>query len=290
MEQDFRPIRLQARPGKYFLLTFLLSWAIWIPLVWVRLGVGSLRLSETAISLLSFPGVLMPATAAILLTARNHETRRLLSGLALWRVPWTWWGVAVLVQPALLLLVSLVYTLYFGKAPVELLEQPPLAMMIVNMLFLLLATLGEEIGWRGVALPALELRHNALRATCILGGIYVTWHTPYWLIVGTLDKAGLLYILLNALFAFAITIYVTWFFNGARFSLLLPVAFHVTFNIVNVSIFPVTANVTAYGILIVCEWLIALLLMPVLRRQHITVREGRLPKNIGEPSTTSGPA
>jgi hypothetical protein len=101
----------------------------------------------------------------------------------------------------------------------------------------------------------------------------VAWHTPYWLIVGDLDRAGLFYTLLNLFFAFAVTLYVTWFFNGARFSIFLPVAFHVTFNIVNGSIFPLTSNVAAYGILIVLEWIIALLLMPVLRSEQITSRE-----------------
>jgi hypothetical protein len=46
----------------------------------------------------------------------------------------------------------------------------------------------------------------------------------------------------------------------------------VSFNIVSVSIFPVTSNVTAYGILIVLEWIIALLLIPVLRSEKITSR------------------
>jgi hypothetical protein len=51
------------------------------------------------------------------------------------------------------------------------------------------------------------------------------------------------------------------------------VAFHVTFNIVNGLIFPLTSNATAYGILIVLEWIIALLLIPVLRSERITSRE-----------------
>lgn len=272
MDQDLKFIQVFSRPGKYFQLTFLLSWIIWLPLVLLRLGVGSLQLSDSSYTLLSFLGVLMPAVAALVLTARDGETRFLLARLTLWRVHWRWWAAAVLVQPGLLLLTGLIYALLYGKDPVELILQPAAGAMLVNMLFLLLATLGEEIGWRGVALPALELKHNALKASLILGIIYVVWHTPYWLIVGDLDRAGLFYTLLNVFFAFAMTIYVTWFFNRARFSILLPVAFHVTFNIVNGSVFPLTSNVTAYGILIVLEWIIALLLIPVLRSEQITSR------------------
>jgi membrane protease YdiL (CAAX protease family) len=241
--------------------------------VLLRLGVGSLQLSETAYTLLSFLGVLMPAVSALVLTARDGEARLLLARLTLWRVHWKWWAAAVLVQPGLLLLTGMIHALLYGKAPVELVQHPVAGAMVVNMLFLLLATLGEEIGWRGVALPALELKHNALKASLLLGIIYVAWHTPYWLIVGEMDRAGLFYTLLNVFFALAITIYVTWFFNRSRFSILLPVAFHVTFNIVNGLIFPLTSNATAYGILIVLEWIIALLLIPVLRSERITSRE-----------------
>jgi membrane protease YdiL (CAAX protease family) len=273
MDQDLKFIQLFSRPGRYFKLTFLLSWILWIPLVLLRLGGGSLQLSDSAYTLLSFLGVLMPAVAALTLTARDGEIHFLLVRLTLWRVHWKWWAAAVLVQPGLLFLTSLIYALLYAKAPVELVRQPSAGAMAVNMIFLLLATLGEEIGWRGVALPALELKHNALKASLLLGIIYVAWHTPYWLIVGKLDRAGLFYTLLNGFFAFAMTIYVTWFFNRSRFSILLPVAFHVTFNIVNGSIFPLTSNVTAYGILIVLEWIIALLLIPVLRSEQITSRE-----------------
>ncbi len=273
MEPELQFIKVFARPRNFIGLTFLLSWILWIPLVLLRLGAGSLQLSDTTYTLLSFLGVLMPAVAALILTARDRETRFLLSRLTLWRVHWKWWAAAVLVQPGLLFLTGLIYALLYGTASVERIQQPAVGAMVVNVIFLLLATLGEEIGWRGVALPAFELKHNALKASLLLGIIYVAWHTPYWLIVGTMDRTGLFYSLLNVFFAFAVTIYVTWFFNGARFSILLPVAFHITFNTVNGLIFPLTSNVTAYGILIVLEWIIALLLMPVLRSEQITSRE-----------------
>jgi membrane protease YdiL (CAAX protease family) len=272
LDQDLQSIELPARSIRYFILTFILSWCIWIPLVVLRFRPGSFSLSETAYSLLSFLGVLMPAIAALLLSAREKQTRSLLARLTIWRVSWKWWAAAVLVQPVLLLLASQVYLLLYGKEAVQLLEQPAAGMMLVSMVFLLLATLGEEIGWRGIGLPALELRHSALTASVILAMIYLAWHIPYWLIVGAHDRGGLFYILLNMLFAFPMTIYVTWFFNRSRFSILLPVAFHVTFNIVNVSIFPVTANVTAYEILIAFEWIIAVLLVPVLKSEYITPR------------------
>jgi hypothetical protein len=249
---------------KFLSLTFALSWAIWIPLVLSRPGIGLFPLPDAAVQLLSFLGVLMPALAALLLAARAGTARALLSRLVLWRVGWPWWAAAL--GPAgLLLFTALVYRLVYGELPVDWVRSASAGGLAVTLVFLLLATLGEEIGWRGLALPALILQHGAWKASLILGLVYMAWHTPYWLIVGTLDRAGLTAIGLNYLFAFPLTFYLTWFFVGGRFSLLLPVAFHLSFNILNTAVLPVTANLTAYGMFIAFVWAAALLVIPSLR-------------------------
>jgi membrane protease YdiL (CAAX protease family) len=53
----------------------------------------------------------------------------------------------------------------------------------VGALILWLATFGfgEEIGWRGYALPRLQKGHSALSATLILGVMWVVWHVPFLL-------------------------------------------------------------------------------------------------------------
>jgi hypothetical protein len=60
------------------------------------------------------------------------------------------------------------------------------------------------------------------------------------------------------------SLYITWFYNHGRGSLLLPVAFHITFNLVNVMWLPVTSSVGAYAWLVAAQWLIVLVLLPRL--------------------------
>ncbi len=66
-------------------------------------------------------------------------------------------------------------------------------------------------------------------------------------------------------------VYITWFFNHGQSSLLLPVAFHIGFNLVNVVWLPVTTNINALVILIVLEWVLALCLVPFLETKQMKI-------------------
>ena len=250
-------------PLGFFVLTFILSWAVWIPLDLAHFGLGGLHVDEAMSSVVRLIGVLMPAASALIVTglaSGRQGLARLLGRLAVWRVGWQWWLAAFV--PSLLLLASAVLiSLVDPNHPVANVPPQGAAVLAVNIIFLGLATLGEEIGWRGVALPALQTTLTPWSASAALGIGWAVWHIPFWLLLDTFNQFGTVYLVMNVLLILPSTFYITWFFNHSRGSLLLPVAMHVSFNIVNVAWLPVTLHLGAFWLLIGAEWALALAVM-----------------------------
>jgi membrane protease YdiL (CAAX protease family) len=88
--------------------------------------------------------------------------------------------------------------------------------------------LGEELGWRGFALPKLLENRSSLVASLFLGTLWAIWHFPYALTKGTaLSGIPLYWFFINLL---ALSIIYTWIFNNTNGSLLVPLLFHAAGN------------------------------------------------------------
>lgn len=264
MTQNTRPFVTVVPSVYFFALTFALSWLVWIPLALSHFGIA-FNIPESTSAIVRLLGVLMPALSALCLTAifgGKSALNHLLSRLFLWRVGWRWWGAAALIYPSILFASTLVNNL-FGSTRVTYIPQD-IAALIINIIFLLIAVLGEEIGWHGVALPALQQKSSALVSSLILGVCMGVWHIPFWLLLDTYDQFGWLYLVLNLAFVLPMTFYSTWFFNHSQYSLLLPVVFHLAFNIVNTALLPVTLNIAAFTALIVIGWTLMFIILPHL--------------------------
>src|SRR5690349_22426736 len=103
------PIRsANAALALFFALTFLLSWAIWVPVMTASFGLPGFEFPPAGLV-----GALMPGIAALIIAAvvgGRAEVRALLRQLRVWRVDARWYAIAVLVVPALIGAVFVVST------------------------------------------------------------------------------------------------------------------------------------------------------------------------------------
>ena len=244
----------------FFGLTFLLSWSIWVPMALDRYALLPVRLNPTYVQLGRMLGTFGPAVSAILIArwARGRPgVRTLLGQLGKWRVGWGWWAAATLVYPLLVFIVAGLYVLLPGSVPLPF-QPVSLSSVMVTAIILTLTVLGEEIGWRGFALPHLQQRFPALQSSLLLGTIHTFWHLPFWIVLGELDQFGWSYWLISWAFVLALTIYLTWLMNNTGNSVLMALLLHGCYNLVSVIYLPITTVVPAYGIFTILAWIIAI--------------------------------
>ena len=230
----------------FFALAFLMTWAYWIPRALVSRAQIDLALPEFLAIIAGYG----PALASVIVTSAvdgRSGLRKLGCGLLRWRVGIQWY-VVVLFLPMAQSLGALGLHLAFGGAiqrpvnsPTLLVGGPDTPLWLEILLLMLMFTvgfdgLGEELGWRGFALPRLMARYRALTASLVLGALWALWHLPYALTVGSTMSNRPFHHFLSHMFATAILF--TWVFNNTRGSILLAVLFHAAFN-VTVNVLPI---------------------------------------------------
>jgi membrane protease YdiL (CAAX protease family) len=212
----------------FFALTFLISWGIWIPLILSLDLSGGLPASAVPLATL---GVFGPSIAGLLMSGLGEGwegVKALLRRLVDWRSGGRWYLVIGLGVPLLYLLSLLVFVL--TRDEVVGFDPGRWATIFPILAYgLLSGPLGEELGWRGFALPRLLRRWNALLSSLVLGLVWGAWHLPlfFWEIPGLSPPIPFANYLLSII-AFAILI--TWAFQGTRGSLFVAVFFHLWMN------------------------------------------------------------
>jgi membrane protease YdiL (CAAX protease family) len=96
------------------------------------------------------------------------------------------------------------------------------------LVFFLGGPLGEEIGWRGYALPQMQSKYGSLKASLILGALWAFWHladflTPYH---GDFLTSFPLYFLLVVI----LSVIMTWIYNNTKGSIFMAILAHTSIN------------------------------------------------------------
>lgn len=226
----------------YFFLAYAISWILFIPYVLAEWGI--LHGNFTIMYVLHTFG---PATAAIIMiniTTGKTGVQNLRQRIRQWRAPWQWYLFILLGIPALFLLGIFLQP----GALAGFHDLTPL--ILVSFSFYYVATffgggpLGEEVGWRGFALPQMQLRYGPLWGTLFLGVLWTLWHLPDFLTAskGGGQGTGFTTFLTNfpvfMLGVLALAIILTWIFNHTGGSIFIAVLAHTSVNILEVLLIP----------------------------------------------------
>jgi uncharacterized protein len=214
----------------YTLLAFSISWAGWLVLILTNTAPGFFNPWK----LLAAFG---PSLAGLLVIGIKSGKAGLLEiweQLTRIKVNWVWYLISLVLPPALML-TSLGIHILLGGTGLAFNDLAEIYRVIpVFVLVFFFSVLGEEIGWRGYALPWLQERFNALESSLILGLIWALWHLPlFWLPGDFHEQLPLIWFLLQTV---AITVLYTWIYNATNNSLFMILLLH-------------TASNTAFGVL-----------------------------------------
>jgi len=208
--------------GPFFALAFAITWLVQLPAALVVLGVLPGPIDRFVP--LAGIGAFGPLIAAVLVARRSPGGGGLLAALKTWRVGAKWYVVALALPAAILAAGMAVYTLLGGDGAWF---YPPTNGERIAALIVF--PIGEEVGWRGLALPRLQQRHGPIAASVILGVLWGLWHIPMFVMAGgtALVFAVSMVMLVAGSFMF------TWLFNHTRGSLLLAILLHMGVHLSN---------------------------------------------------------
>lgn len=209
-----------------------------------------------ALLLLRFPDVVptplilllaswIPNLAGVVVTARTDGRAglgHLFGRVVRWRFGWWWYAIAALLPLAATMLAIGLGMLLGLAAPRVSTDAAVLGtLLLVNVLA---GPLGEELGWRGTALPRLLDRWGALRSSLMLGVAWWAFHTPGFLLGLFPPGFSPVSALAGAL---ALTLLITWMFNNTGGSLIPGSLMHLSINFVTAAT-GVAASPPLYGL------------------------------------------
>lgn len=223
----------------FFMSVCLISWMFWV------LGFSEVFKATFPFfdELILHLGNFTPSIAAIIfIVASGREGLSIFIKKVLkFKYALKWYALTVFLMPAVLiiayLLSFLAARLQFNSilSPIILPGIWPLIPLLAYFI-VMQGPLGEELGWRGYALPRLLSLFNPLKSSLILGLVWSIWHFPKFFFEGSIqhtiaDAHGIFIALLGYTFyTIMLTIIITLLFIKTHGSVWSAILFHAMAN------------------------------------------------------------
>lgn len=290
----------------FFVIAFSGTWIAFLPLVLAQNGMSLLPYTIPEIGpyppsywFAALGALLGPTLASFTVTAittGKAGVQQLLRRYVIWRVGLRWYLLVLVGVPLLQLVCS---SLFLGIAPLTaLIQQWPLyfTTFLPNVLIIFVAVqIWEEGGWSGYAVPNLQKRFGALRATFILGPLWALWHLPVFFVPGQIfdQKVGaitmVVQMVLMIIVAILTRIIMTWVFNNTKGSILIAILLHSSLDASNSGSDFIKQLLTAhqiggYGLASALIFpLVAAILLIVFTRGRLSYKQDRVVEQIEIP-------
>jgi membrane protease YdiL (CAAX protease family) len=251
----------------FLVLTFLISWIPWFT------GNGGVW-------------VFGPSIAGIIITivlSGKDGIRGLVKNLLRANVGLKWWLLALFVPGLMACAAIAVDLLLGGELPAFTFFKEEWYLAPVFFIMTIIGgPLGEELGWRGFALPYLQEKKSPLFASIIIGIIWGVWHLPQFFTPGTVHNTiAISYIPHFVLGEVALSGFMSWILNSTQCSLLLGgLIFHNADNFWGTVL---TTNATMSSVLKGTEaainmrlWVLSIIIYAVLAAILLCCTRGKL--------------
>ena len=206
----------------YLIAYFLLSFFISIPVFLLYTFQSNILIQ---LPLLIF-GSFTPTISAfiIIIFSGNPGVTVFWKRIWKWHVS-IWWYVVTIALPTIVWLIGFfISKLSQDSGTIE-------YVALVSFPVIFLANLGEEIGWRGFALPHLLNRYNPITSSLILGFIWACFHIAlYW------QRPFFAFLIFPLLVV--ISMIMTWLYLGTKGGVVICTVFHAVFNTWGQAILP----------------------------------------------------
>ena len=231
MTKQTNSVPYQYRPVLFFLLTYLFTWIFWIPAIFVPGNAGAL---------LMMTGLIMPAVVSTLfvLLSGSKELKQDLKNklVGFYKVRWANVFLAAGIF-ALIVVCSILLSLLFGQKIDQFSFTKDFSFTGVGigsaLITILLASVIEEVGWKGYCEDSIGNYMNWFRESMIFGAIWSFWHFPLIFIKGTY-QAGLMvnpvYVINFFLSGIPLGFIITWVYLASDRSILACMVFHLFVN------------------------------------------------------------
>lgn len=222
------------RPKRFYVTVFALTWGFWLLAI-------LFKNNNTLLFLFMLLGLLMPALTAIVtvLTSGNKmlkdDLKRKITGF--YRIRPLYIIIPVIIF-GIVVVCSIGSSVLLGGSPDQFSFTEDFSFSIGGssaLLTLFLASLIEEMGWRGYGEDAVGNYHSWFKESLIFGCVWACWHLPLFFVPGTyhygLREMGLIYVINFLVSAIPVDFLQTWVYVKNNRSMLATMIFHLFLNV-----------------------------------------------------------